>query len=382
MLFSNWIRSFNTGRVAAATALALGAGFTATAVHAGEPVGAVYLLSNELSGNNVLAYARAADGSLTFSAAYPTGGTGAIAAGNPPPDPLASQGSLTLGSGMLFAVNAGSNEVSMFQVQGPKLALLDKQPSGGVLPVSVTVHGSHVYVLNAGGTPNISGFVIDTAAGRLKPLPGSQRALGGGTASAAAQVSFNGDGNILLVAEKGTNLIDLYRVDHRGYASESKPFKSNGAVPFGFDITNRGYAIFSEAGPNAVSSYDVDDDGSLSLISGSVPLTGQIAACWLITTHDGRYAFTANAGTGTISSLKVAPDGKVTLINATASANLLAKPVLDMAITRNSKFLYIRDDGNNTVTGFRVGTDGSLKPVGSATFPASLLATVQGIAAN
>jgi len=382
MLFANWIRSLKVGRLIAATSLALGAGIIATSSQAAEPVGAVYLLSNELSGNAILVYARATDGSLTYSASYPTGGTGAIIAGNPPPDPLASQGSLTLGSGMLFAVNAGSNEISMFRAHGTTLALLDRQPSGGVHPVSIAVHGSYAYVLNAGATPNISGFFIDAAAGRLKPLPGSQRSLAGGTASAAAQVSFNGDGNILLVSEKGTNLIDLYRVDHRGYASDSKPFKSNGAVPFGFDITNRGYAIFSEAGPNAASSYEIDDDGSLSLISGSVPLTGQVATCWLITTHDGRYAFTANAGTGTISSLKVAPDGKLTLVNATASANLLAKPVLDMAITGNSKFLYIRDDGNNTVTGFRIGPDGSLTTVGSATFPASVLATVQGIAAR
>lgn len=382
MKIDHWIRSFNVRRLVVAASIALGGSLAVPATQAAEPVGAVYLLSNELSGNAVLVYARASDGSLAFSASYPTGGTGAIIAGNPPPDPLASQGSLTLGSGMLFAVNAGSNEISMFQVQGEKLALLDKQPSGGVHPVSVAVHGPYVYVLNSGDTPNISGFVIDSGAGRLKPLPGSQRALAGGTGSAAAQVSFNSDGNILLVSEKGTNLIDVYRVDHRGYASDSKPFKSNGAVPFGFSITNRGYAIFSEAGPSAASSYDIDDDGGISLISGSVPLTGQIATCWLITTQDGRYAFTANAGTGTISSLKVAPDGKLSLINAAASANLLAKPVLDMAITGNSKFLYIRDDGNNTVTGFRVGADGSLTTVGSATFPASLLATVQGIAAR
>src|SRR3974390_1813226 len=72
-----------------------------------ESHGAVYVTTNDPSGNSVLVYHRDAKGALTFAAEIPTGGKG-IGGGL---DPLGSQGSISLSrSGrLLFAVNAGSN---------------------------------------------------------------------------------------------------------------------------------------------------------------------------------------------------------------------------------------------------------------------------------
>src|ERR1700758_3353147 len=143
--------------------IALSAGITllllASAASAEDPgqdtSGAVYVLSNQATANSVLVYRRDSSGNLTYSSSVPTGGTGAGTGS----DPLSSQGSLTLESGLLFAVNAGSNDVSMFAVRGADLVLLDRKPSGGQKPVSIAVNGIHVYVVNAGGTPNVSGFI-------------------------------------------------------------------------------------------------------------------------------------------------------------------------------------------------------------------------------
>jgi 6-phosphogluconolactonase len=331
---------------------------------------AVYVLSNQTTANSVLVYRRDSSGNLSFSGSFPTGGTGAGTG----TDPLGSQGSLTLGSGLLFAVNAGSNDVSMFSVRGTDLVLLDRKPSGGQMPVSVAVNGFRVYVVNAGGTPNISGFVIDHIGGHLVSLPGSQRPLAGGTLAMPAEISFAEDGSVLLVSEKGTKLIDTYRVDFEGYASGPISHPSNGVTPFGFSVTNRGYAIVSEAGSNAASSYQIDPLADLQLVSGSIAL-GQSTPCWVVTTRDGRFAYTANAGSGTISSLGIEPDGVLSLLNPTAAP--LAAP-LDLAVTRNSKFLYVRQ-GTGTVTGFRVAPDGVLMQIGSWT---GLPAGAQGIAAR
>src|SRR5882762_9257158 len=328
--------------------IALSAGITslslagaASAEDAGQdPSGAVYVLLNQSTANSVLVYKRDSNGNLTYSSSVPTGGTGAGSGG----DPLGSQGSLTLGSGLLFAV------------RGTDLVLLDRKPSGGQMPVSVAVNGIHVYVVNAGGTPNISGFIIDPIGGHLVPLPNSQRPLAGGTLAMPGDISFNADGSVLLVSEKGTKLIDTYRVDFQGYASGPISHASSGVTPFGFSVTNRGYAILSEAGSGAASSYEIDHIADLELVSGSVAL-GQNAPCWLVTTRDGRYAYTANAGSGTISSLGIAPDGVLSLLNPVAGT--LAAP-LDLAITGNSKFLYARE-GNSAVSGFKIAPDGSLK---------------------
>jgi 6-phosphogluconolactonase len=335
-----------------------------------DPPGAVYVMSNQPTGNSVLVYSRAANGTLTYAATYSTGGKGAGTGA----DPLGSQGALTLDSGFLLAVNPGSNDVSLFAIDGSKLTLLDRKPSGGQMPVSVAVKGLIAYVLNAGGTPNISGYLVDAFGKRLVALPGSQRPLAGGNSAQPAQVRFAPEGNELLVTEKGTQLIDTYSVDFTGYASTPTPHPSNGVTPFGFSITTRGYAIVSEAGSGAVSSYEVDGGKRLTSISASIPL-GQHAPCWLVTTGDGRYAYTANAGSGTISSLQIAADGTLSLLNPTAGT--LSAP-LDMALSSRSKFLYVRE-GSGAVTSFRVMPNGTLEPLGSVT---GIPPGAQGIAAR
>lgn len=355
----------------AATSIALAVAATLSAAsQAGEGHGAVYALTNQASGNSVMVFDRAANGTLTYSGTFATGGTGTGTGG----DPLGSQGALVVNNGLLLAVNAGSNDVSLFRIAGDQLVLLDRVASGGQKPVSLAVKGQIVYVLNAAGTPNISGFFIDWDAQHLNALPNSTRALPGGATAAPAEVHFANDGETLIVTEKGTQLIDAYRVDHNGYAVAPTSVTANGVVPFGFGVTWPGYAIISEAGSGTAASYRVGEDGKLNAIGAPVSL-GEKAPCWLVTTQDGRYAYTANAGSGNISSLRIHDDGSLALIND--AAGTLAAP-LDMAFSSGDGFLYARD-GNGTITGFQVGADGTLKLVTVAT---GIPAGAQGIAAR
>ena len=70
------------------------------------------------AGNQVVAYDRADNGGLTLANTYNTGGLGGVLNGSAV-DHLASQGSLTYAqrNGLLYAVNAGSNTVSVFSVR-------------------------------------------------------------------------------------------------------------------------------------------------------------------------------------------------------------------------------------------------------------------------
>ncbi|MGH9430133.1 MAG: lactonase family protein [Terriglobia bacterium] len=337
------------------------------------PFGAVYVLTNQSSGNSVMVYRRAPDGTLSLGHTFLTGGTG-VGTGA---DPLASQGSLVLGRGqrLLFAVNAGSNDVSLFAVTGQRLHLLNKVASGGQMPVSIAVHGRLVYVLNAGGTPNIKGFVIDFATNRLVSLPGSLRNLPGGAAAAPAEVSFSPNGAVLMVTEKGTNKIDTYTVNNHGYAGHPMTTDSSGATPFGFAFV-REFAVVSEAGPSALSSYEVENDGELELITGSLGDT-QAANCWVVATDSGRYAYTSNTGSGSISSYTISRNGMLSLLDPTAG--MPGGAPIDMALTTGSRFLYARDGANNVLDGFRVARDGSLTPVGTT---GGVPSGAQGIAAR
>ena len=272
-----------------------------------------------------MAFDRAPDGTLMPAGTFLTGGSGNPVAqpGDPPADPLASQGALILSDDnrLLFAGNAGSNEVSVFSIRKNSLSLVDKVSSGGVRPISLTAHENLLYVLNEGGTPNITGFTIGDT-GELTPLPGSTRPLTAGSAADPAEVSFNVDGTLLVVTEKAANLIDVYVVGADGVAGPPVPNPSSGTTPFGFAFDQRNHLIVSEAfggAPNvsAVSSYAATPSGLLDAISESIP-DFQTAACWIVITNGGRYVYTSNTGSGSVSSYILASSGDLTLLSSVA----------------------------------------------------------------
>ncbi|HUA97455.1 MAG TPA: beta-propeller fold lactonase family protein [Terracidiphilus sp.] len=363
--------------VFAAAALASLLGVTSPSSQAQGYSGEVYTITNQPSGNSVVVLHRAANGTLTLAGSYPTGGAG-LGTGA---DPLGSQGAVALSQSdlMLFAVNAGSNQVSAFVVDGDRLYLMNTVSSGGVEPVSVAVHGRLVYVVNAGGTPDIAGFFIDPRTNHLVPLPGSERPLAGGAAASPGEISFSLDGNLLMVTEKGTQTIDTFTVNWNGTVSGPISNHSSGSTPFGFEFSHGGLAIVSEAATtsNALSSYRAGYNGELKLITGSLG-NGQQGVCWAVVTSDGRYAYSINAASGTISSYAVSPDGALTLLNPVAASTAAGSVPTDPALSADSRFLYVRDGGENEVYAFRVEEDGSLTPLGST---GGLPAGGQGLAA-
>ena len=143
-------------------------------------------------------------------------------------------------------MNAGSNQISVLRVRRSGLDLIDVVDSGGVRPISLTVHEDLLFVLNEGGTPNITGFMIGDG-GTLTPLADSTQPLIGGTGADPAEVSFNADGTLLLVTEKLGNRLDTYTVDANGLSSASIDNASSGMTPFGFSFNSDDFLIVSEA---------------------------------------------------------------------------------------------------------------------------------------
>lgn len=326
---------------------------TAGAGATGYP-GAVYTATNAASGNQVVALARATNGTLTRAGTYDTGGLGTGAG-------LGSQGAVTLSRDgrWLLVVNAGSNDVSVFSVGPHGLTLTDREPSGGIMPVSVAISHQLVYVLNAGGSGNITGFNLNHD-GTLAMIAGSSRNLSSSDAG-AAQVSFSPRGDVLVVTEKATNRISTYTVGEDGRAQGPQVFASNGAVPFGFAFDNRDHAFISEAGPGAVSSYAVSANGAVTTVTASAT-THQAAACWVVVTRNGKFAYTTNAQSASISGYRIADDGSIALLNPngiTATTGAGSAPI-DMALSGNSHYLYALSAANGTIVGFHINHDGSL----------------------
>ncbi|MET9275955.1 beta-propeller fold lactonase family protein [Kribbella sp. NPDC003557] len=333
---------------AGGTGVANAQGLTAT--NDTEVVGHVYEATNAATGNAVQVFDRLRDGRLRAGRVVATGGLGLGAS-------LASQNAVVRQGNLLFVVNAGDDTISTLAITRRGLVKRDVEPSGGDRPVSVTVHGSTVYVVNQ-GNGTISGLRLGPD-GELSVLQGSTRQLSkiGDADAAAAQVSFTPDGRHLLVTHKGDQTIDTFALYGR-YAGRAVPSRSAGSTPYGFDFDRHGHAIVSEAGPSAVSSYAVRF-GRLHTISPSVSDT-QAAACWLVTTRDGRYAFTVNAASSTISSYRISPDGQLSLQEAVAART--SGGGTDAALSPDGKTLQIRL-GNGTIASYAVSRNGDLTPL-------------------
>jgi 6-phosphogluconolactonase len=339
--------------------------------------GAVFTQSNAPSGNVILVYRRSADGTLTAAGSVATGGTGSGAG-------LGSAGAVTLSSDgdRLLVVNAGSNEVSSFAVgAGGELTLRGIASSGGINPVSVTIHDDLVYVVNAGGNGNISGLRL-AADGSLSPIAGSTRGLS--TASAGpAEVSFDQSGEWLVVTEKNTNKIVTWRVGTNGLVSGRVINASSGVTPFGFTFTSQGVLAVTEAFAGAVdasatSTYSINADGTLAVISASVPTT-ETAACWIVATNNGRFVYVANTGSASVSAYSVG-QGQLALLDADGKSGQTDASPADEAITQNGHFLYTLNGGSHTISSFGVSqATGELTVSGAAT---AIPAGAVGIAAK
>ncbi len=335
--------------IASIAALALAGGASASS----DAPGAVYALTNAVSGNAVVVYDRAAGGELTPASTYATGGVGSGAG-------LGSQGSVIVSDDhhLLFAVNAGSNSVSSFVVRPDGLQLADVVPSGGSMPTSAAFSRGLLYVLNAGVPNNVSGFSVDRD-GDLTPITGSARPLSAASTS-PAQVGFSDDGKAVIVSERATNRIDTYVVGSGGLLSGPFVHASVGPVPFGFAVDKRDTLLVSEAGTGGgASSYRIGPAGELSPISGMV-MTGQRAACWTVVTKNGRFGYVTNAGTGNISGFAIGADGSASLLDVDGVTAVTGGNPTDAAISHDGQYLYARVAATNRIAIFRIGSDGSL----------------------
>jgi 6-phosphogluconolactonase (cycloisomerase 2 family) len=336
----------------------LAPGLSATA--AGGAAGAVYVVSNDPAANAVLVFPRAGDGALGEPVSVPTGGIGTGGG-------LGNQGAVALSADgrHLYAINPGSNEISAFRVHGLGLKFLGNVSSAGEMPISLALHGNLLYVLNDGGTANVTGFRV-SGGGQLQMIAGSTRQLSI-AAPDAAQVGISPDGRRLVVTEKATNMLVGWDIASDGTLNNRSLTPSASPTPFGFAFDRRGTLLVSEAVGGAadasvLSSYRVGAAGWLAVSPSTA--TTETAACWVVVTPHGRFAYTTNTGSASVSGFKVGMAGTIALLNADGVTGTTAAGPIDAAISRNGRYLYTLNAGADAISAFRIGVDGSLEHLG------------------
>ena len=340
----------------------------------------VYTAGNELDNNEIIAFDVDSRGRINEVGRFDTegGGTGT---------PLANQGALATDAGdqFLFAVNPGDGTISSMNVEEQSLSFINRVSSGGSRPLSISVFGDLVYVLNEGNQDedsadylrydNISGFRFGEN-GALEPIEGSTRILNNTRGTGAVQVSFNNSGTVLLVTERATNMITTFVVGENGLASES-PLKRESAVPtpFGFAFGDRDYVFITEAnggGIGSTVSYHVNPTtGQVSSAIDQIEMGN--ALCWTVLSSDQTVGYGTNTADGTVSLYNVNFDGTMDYFfrSSTDTPVDTGAGVRDAVLLQNNQFLFTLNTGDSEVGSFWVNRSGAIAPRGTLSVPSS-----------
>ena len=335
--------------VAIAATFCLGGGPAGSARGGDHGSGAVYTLSNEAAGNQLVVFQRDHRGGLSLAGTVATGGLG-LGTG------LASQGGLLAfakNEHVLYAVNAGSNDLSVDLPAGQERRLMSFrsliQPGSAHQPDG---SNGHTLCLNngsaAGDIDQITGFTIHQGSGKLSLINNSTQGLSSGSVG-PAQVQFNEDGKVLAVTKKTPTESLTFLVDRHGRAGGAIVQPSSGMTPYGFAFNKAGYLIVSEAvggaaGASTVSSYSLNShNGAIQVVSPSVA-TFQTAACWIAVTASGRYAYSSNTGSGNVTGFAVDGSGTLTRLSANGVTGVTGGAAIDSAIVGDS-LLYVLSQG-------------------------------------
>ncbi len=355
----------STSTLSAAITLAL-----APSLVAADSNETVYTMSNATTGNEVLVFERNENGDLEPEGAFATGGIGTGGS-------LGNQSGLILDPSdrWLFVVNAGDGTVSSFRVLKEELELVDTVYSGGFSPVSLTVFGKLVNVLNEGDpedsnlNDNITGFTFD-GEGKLYPIPDSTQPLSEDTTD-PAQVSFNKEGTVLFVTEKATSMLTTYTVTPEGTPDDPQSRPSAVPTPFGFSFGDRNIAYVTEAnagGPGVVASYHVDPHSGE--VSSAIDIFDtENATCWAVLSNDQTIGYATNTGSASISPFRVNFDGTMKPLVSDGNSVPTGEGPLDLVLTQDGENLYTLDSGDDTLSAFRVDRDGGLQRGESVAVP-------------
>jgi 6-phosphogluconolactonase len=363
--------------------LACGVAVAQTSSNAASWPGAVFAATNDVKHNEVIMYSRSDTGALKLIGSFATGGRGEGGIN----DPLQAQSSIVLTNDhrFLLAVNAGSSNISLFRVCETGLTLLDKKSTEGGNPVSVAVHDDLVYVANVGGTYHTAGFRLKPW-GELEFIANSKQPLSF-LDTEPGVIAFSPDGSKVIVTERQTNKVDVFSVAPDGTLSNPVVNDEQGIEPFGASFAPSGALLVTEAQSGAVSSYSINSDNTLSVITSKAAANGG-ATCWVIPV--GPWVYASNSISSNVALYGLDPSGGLSPLGIAASEPTTTKAIfppgipvtsypLDLAATPDGKFVYVVYSVLGRVIGYHVKVNGTLSKVASVS-PYSPQIGVEGLA--
>ncbi|KAG5656958.1 hypothetical protein KAF25_011127 [Fusarium avenaceum] len=328
---------------------------------------AIYLITNE-EANGVLALPIGKDGTLSKGSITMTGGAGSVAVdadGNPAtPDALVSQSSLTIAGKHVFAVNAGSNTLSMLAISRSdptKLEMVGKPVDiPGEFPntVAASMKNKVVCVGSTGAKAGVSCSSFSKkglgAMDELRPFDLKQTTPPKGPTNTVSQVLFSEDESMLLAMVKGdpavnnTGFLSSMNVERfNGAAAVSKDEVRSSpegtAVLFGSQIIPGTSKVFATDASFGAAILNVDPNSCEATTVATGKVDGQAATCWVAISPKTKTAFVTDVGKNRIVEMSLEDASVISELDLSCNGD---PGLIDLAAAGN--FIYALSPGNGT----------------------------------
>ncbi|KAF3922241.1 hypothetical protein ABW20_dc0101736 [Dactylellina cionopaga] len=297
----------------------------------GRPAKAIYFQTNMPTGNSVVAIPIMSNGGLDTSkySTHATGGNGGAGMdaknATAGPDALFSQDAVVVKDKMLFATNAGSNTLTMFNIdpRHPTCLTMVGNPAYtmGDFPVAVAYSKKlkTACVLNSGTSDGVACYSVSARTG-LKPLDKNARKFNLGQSNppvgatgTVSDIFFTPDSKSLIVMVKGNpvtsvaGFVAVFPVQN-GKVSLT-PVKSNPAgsvVLFGSSMISNTDIIATDAGFGTIK-LTLNPQTHVVVTDVKNTIAGQAATCWT--------AFSPKTGSVYVTDIKM---NRIEEINASS----------------------------------------------------------------
>ena len=298
----------------------------------------VYVSTNPNGANAVLAYSRNVNnGLLTFVGQFDTGGRGLVDIGG------AQSHALVATRTQLFVVNPGSNDFTTFALRNDgSLLFMGVTSSGGVRPVSITVSGNVIYVLNQGqlgvATASCNGFTLGDDG--LPVSIGTYDVIYEAE-SIPTDVFFTRNGARLVVLLNGSDAIDTFSASADGALTVNRRLTGVSSPVGGARSPVQPFVAFialdNDTTPRMISIRATGI--ALPSIVSSAGLASTISPCWAVATPNGKKVWSSNFASGSLTLFASKLNGSIRSVS-TYLPDSSNPGSLDIAVDQRGKFLY------------------------------------------
>ncbi|RFU80131.1 hypothetical protein TARUN_2094 [Trichoderma arundinaceum] len=338
-----------------------------------KPGRAIYTLSNE-EHNSVIALPIGSNGLLskgTTTSTYGAGSNILVVKDNKKqlgaPDALASQSALTIAGNHLFAINAGSNTVTMFAIDPlnpARLTMIGRPVSvPGDFPNTVAASAKNqlVCVGTSGARSGVSCASFSSKGigkmDQLRPVGLKQTTPPVGPTSTISQVFFSGDEETLFAAVKGnpatntTGVLGIFSVEEPCDGHAAVSVSENGKltsvdgtiVLFGSSTIQGSSDLFVTDAAFGAAVLSVDVETGAATVKSKATIEGQKATCWVAISPETNTAFVTDVALNRVVELSLtdASIQSVTDLSANGDPGLID-------LRAAGSFVYALSPGNGT----------------------------------